>query len=203
MRLWSENFVSRFLNLSFLSISSAGKFIISSGQYTSENFGPGFRFICESCSKTTGPHLYQSKRFYLELSTINQKWKILLDFYDVPRWWFHFAFTWNRERGLKFYKNGQLDVSNSKPERIVGGKGIANDEITIGKPNKLLDLIARNGYAGKLSIAHLVIWTYELSKFDVEVAFLSALMKTKSSLRCCQRMKGELSRYIEYFFSLP
>ena len=115
-------------------------------------------------------------------------------------WWFHFAFTWNNKHGLKFYKNGQLVVSNSKPERVVSGKGIANDEITIGKSNKLLDMITRNGY-GNLSIAHLAIWTYELRKFDVEVAFLSVLMKTKTSLRCCQTMKGELSRYMEYFLS--
>ena len=174
------------------SIPSTGKFIISSGQYTNENFGPGFRFICENCSKKKGPHLYQSRRFQLELSTINHKWTILLD--HVPRWWFHFAFTWNHKRGLKFYKNGQLVVSSSNPETVVDGKGRANDEITIGKPNKLIDMISKNGY-GDLSIAHLVIWTYELSKYDVEIAFLSALTKTKNSLRCCQTMKGELARY--------
>ena len=176
-----------------MSFSSTGKFIISSGQYTNENFGPGFRFICESCSKIKGPHLHHARWFHLELSTINQKWKILLD--DVPTWWFHFAFTWNREQGLKFYENGQLVVSSSNPEKVEDGKGRANDEITIGKPNKLLDLITKSGF-GDLSIAHLAIWTYELTRFDVEVAFLTAQTKTKNSIRCCQTLKGALTRHI-------
>ena len=100
---------------------------------------------------------------------------------------------------MKFYQNGQLVVSNSNPERVVAGKGLANDEITIGKPNKLLDLITRIGY-GDLSIAHLAIWTYQLTRFDVEVAFLTVLTKTKNSIRCCQAMKGALSRYINTFY---
>ena len=191
---------SRFLRpeLTF-SIPYTGKFVISSGQYTNEDFGPGFRFICEEgCSKNKGPHLYQSRRFYLELSTINHKWKILLD--HVPRWWFYFAFTWNDKHGLKFYKNDQLAVISSNPETLVDGKGRANDEITIGKPNKLHYMSIKNSY-GDLSIAHLAIWTYELTRFDVQIAFLSVLTKTKNSLRCCQTMKGELARYIKYFLS--
>ena len=180
------------------SIPSTGKFIISSGQYTTENYGPGFRFICENCSKKKGPHLYPSRKFHLELSTLNHKWTILLG--NIPRWWFHFAFTWNRERGLKFYKNGQLDVNSSKRETIVDGNGRANDAITIGKPNKLLDMLKENS-VGDLSIAHLAIWTYELSRFDVEVAFLTALSKTKNSIRCCQDMKGKLVRIIKFLLS--
>jgi len=176
------------LSVAFWIKYNTGKFIISSGQYTDRNFGPGFRFICESCPKKKGPHLYRSRRFLLELSTINRKWTILLD--HIPIWWFHFAFTWNHKRGLKFYKNGQLFVSSSNPETVVDGKGIANDLITIGKPNSLMDMYSTTGY-GDLSIAHLVIWTYELTKFDVEIAFLSALTKTKNSLRCCQAMKDD------------
>lgn len=100
---------------------------------------------------------------------------------------------------MKFYENGQLVVSSSNPEKVEDGKGRANDEITIGKPNKLLDLITKNGF-GDLSIAHLAIWTYELTRFDVEVAFLTALTKTKNSIRCCQTKKGALARHINTFY---
>ena len=92
-------------------------------------------------------------------------------------------------------------MSSSNPETVVDGKGIANDLITIGKPNSLMDMYSTTGY-GDLSIAHLVIWTYELTKFDVEIAFLSALTKTKNSLRCCQAMKGELACYINRDYSM-
>jgi len=101
-----------------------------------------------------------------------------------------------------FYENGQLVVSNSKPEPIVDGKGVANDEITIGKPNKLLDVITKNGFAfGNLSIAHLAIWTHEVKSFDVEVAFLTVLSKSENSIRCCKAMEGELARYIKFLSS--
>ncbi|XP_078345693.1 uncharacterized protein LOC144631168 isoform X3 [Oculina patagonica] len=176
------------LSVAFWIKYNKGKFIISSGQYTSENFGPGFRFICESCSKNKGPHINPSGRFLLELSTLNHKWTILLD--SLPRWWFHFAFTWNHKRGLKFYKNGKLAVSSKNPEKLLSSTGISNDEITIGKANSLWDMITKTGF-GDFSIGHLAIWTYELSKFDVEIAFLSALTKTIKSMVCCQSMKAD------------
>lgn len=53
-------------------------------------------------------------------------------------------------------------------------------------------MFSNNGY-GDLSIGQLALWTYELTKFDVEIAFLSTLTRTKNSLRCCQAMKGELA----------
>ena len=87
-------------------------------------------------------------------------------------------------------------MSSSNPETVVDGKGIANDMITIGKPNSLLDMISSRHGFGSLSIGHLAIWTYELTKFDVKIAFLSVLTKTKNSLRCCQAMEGELACYI-------
>lgn len=112
-----------------------GEFIISGGEYATSNVGPGFRFICQSCTKNTGPHAQVSATFLLELSTATAKWKIVLD--SIPRWWFHFAFTWNRNRGLKFYKNGKLAVMSRNAEKGSGYRGVPNNVLTIGKPNSL------------------------------------------------------------------
>ena len=62
-----------------------------------------------------------------------------------------------------------------------------NAAITIGRANSLSGL---NRF-GAFSIGHLVIWTYELSAFDVEVAFLLVQDKTEKSIQCCSRMKGK------------
>ena len=56
----------------------------------------------------------------------------------------------------------------------------------------LLLLLFRGNSYGAFSIGHLVIWTYELSAFDMEVAFLSLLTKTTNSIICCKHMKGNL-----------
>ena len=164
-----------------------GEFIISSGGYATGEFGPGFRFICQSCSKNRGPHAQSSGTFLLELSTVTAKWKILLD--SIPRWWFHFSFTWNRNRGLKFYKNGKLAVVSGNPEEISRYRGAVADLLTIGKPNSLKSMFRPNSY-GAFSIGHFVIWTYELLSFDVEIAFMSVLTKSTNSMICCKKMKG-------------
>ena len=128
-----------------------------------------------------------SGRFLLELSTQTLKWKILLD--SIPKWWFYFAFTWNPNRGLKFYKNGKLAGGSGNPEEVSSFSDFSKDEITIGKPNSIWSMLKDNSY-GEFSIGHLAIWTYELSAFDVEIAFLYTLTKTTKSMICCITMKG-------------
>ncbi|XP_022796048.1 uncharacterized protein LOC111334546 isoform X2 [Stylophora pistillata] len=160
-----------------------GEFILSSGHYTSSSVGPGYRFVCENC----GPHLTSSGRFILELSNHSHKWRILLD--SLPKWWFHFAFTWSRMHGLKFYKNGRLAVKSKKPDFIRNG-GKATNKISIGKPNSLNSIFMPNKH-GEFSIGHFAIWIYELSWDNVELAFLSSLTKTTSSIKCCHSMKAD------------
>ena len=173
--------------LSHQHVFPTGEFIISSGGYATGEFGPGFRFICQSCNKNRGPHAQSSGTFVLELSTATAKWKILLD--SIPRWWFHFSFTWNRNRGLKFYKNGKLAVVSGNPEEISRYRGAVADLLTIGKPNSLKSMFRPNSY-GAFSIGHFVIWTYELLSFDAEIAFMSVLTKSTNSMICCKKMKG-------------
>ena len=108
----------------------------------------------------------------------------------MPKWWFHFAFTWSPNAGLKFYLNGELAASNNNTEEIESGTGISNDEVTIGKTNSLLDMVYNDMY-GDLSIGHLAIWTKELSKSRVWMTFRSTLdTRTIKSMTCCQNMKG-------------
>ena len=160
-----------------------GEFIISSGHYTLSSLGPGYRLICENC----GPHLTSSRRFVLELSNHSHRWRILLD--SLPKWWFHFAFTWSREHGLKFYKNGKLAVKSQKPDFLRNERN-AKDKMTIGKPNSLTKIYSYGGF----SIGHFTIWSYELSWDNVELAFLSTLTETTSSIKCCHEMKGNVWR---------
>nr|XP_058962628.1 uncharacterized protein LOC131789508 isoform X2 [Pocillopora verrucosa] len=157
-----------------------GEFIISSGHYTLSSRGPGYRLICENC----GPHLTSSRRFVLELSNHSHRWRILLD--SLPKWWFHFAFTWSREHGLKFYKNGKLAVKSQKPDFLRSERN-AKDKMTIGKPNSLTKIYSYGGF----SIGHFTIWSYELSWDNVELAFLSTLTETTSSIKCCHEMKAD------------
>lgn len=44
---------------------------------------------------------------------------------------------------------------------------------------------------GEFSIGHFAIWIYELSWDNVELAFLSSLTKTTSSIKCCHSMKAD------------
>ena len=70
--------------------------------------------------------------------------------------------------------------------------------ITIGRPNSIKAMLRKNSL-GKFSLGHLVIWTHEVSKYDMEIAFISVL-KTKilmKSLVCCQRLKGRMIIIIE------
>ena len=180
--------MNSYIWFSFDSISSVfffivGEFIISSGHYTLSSDGPGYRLICENC----GPHLTSSRRFVLELSNHSHRWRILLD--SLPKWWFHFAFTWSREHGLKFYKNGKLAVKSQKPDFLRNRRN-AKDKITIGKPNSLTKIYSYGGF----SIGHFTIWSYELSWDKVELAFLSTLTETTSSIKCCHEMKGNVWR---------
>ena len=168
-----------------------GKFIISAGRYTDiADDGPGFRFICSNCSRNSGvPETHNSGIFLLELSTTTKKWQIHLD--TIPRWWFHFAFTWSPNQGLKYYKNGKFVLGKKNPERFM----VATDTniakmITIGLPNSLKAMSRKNS-RGKFSLGHLVIWTYEVSKYDMEIAFRSVLTTGIKSLLCCQQLKGD------------
>ena len=169
-----------------------GKFIISAGRYTDiADDGPGFRFICSNCSRNSGgvPETHNSGIFLLELSTTTKKWRIHLD--TIPRWWFHFAFTWSPNQGLKYYKNGKFVLGKKNPERFM----VATDTnitkiITIGRPN-LLKAMSRKNSRGKFSLGHLVIWTHEASKYDMEIAFLSVLTAEIKSVVCCQQLRGD------------
>lgn len=168
-----------------------GKFIISAGRYTEiADDGPGFRFICSNCSRNSGvPETHNSGIFLLELSTTTKKWRIHLD--TIPRWWFHFAFTWGPNQGLKYYKNGKFVLGKKNPERFM----VATDTniakmITIGLPNSLKAMSRKNS-RGKFSLGHLVIWTHEVSKYDMEIAFLSVLTTGIKSVVCCQQLRGD------------
>ncbi|XP_067019001.1 uncharacterized protein [Acropora muricata] len=167
-----------------------GEFIISGGDYNKGDHGPGFQFICENCGQKKHPHAHKTQRFLLELSTEEAKWKILLE--SIPSWWFHFAFTWNGNKGLKFYENGKLALSNNFPVSV--GRRSTDPKNTstvmiIGRANSLLGLFKPK--FGNFSIGHLVIWTYALSSFDVEVAFMLVQDKTAKSLKCCSQMKAD------------
>ena len=72
-------------------------------------------------------------------------------------------------------------------------------EITIGKPNSLSSMFKANSY-GEFSIGHLAIWTFELSSFDVEIAFMSSLRRTTISITCCKAMKGNELRSLITFY---
>ena len=122
----------------------------------------------------------------MELSTEEAKWKILLE--SIPSWWFHFAFTWNGNKGLKFYENGKLALSNNFPVSVERrSTDPKNTIMTIGRANALTGL----SKFGNFSIGHLVIWTYALSSFEVEVAFMLVQDKTAKSIKCCSQMKGK------------
>ena len=62
--------------------------------------------------------------------------------------------------------------------------------ITIGLPNSLKALSRKNS-RGKFSLGHLVIWTHEVSKYDMEIAFLSVLTTGIKSVVCCQQLRGD------------
>ena len=64
----------------------------------------------------------------------------------------------------------------------------AKDKMTIGKPNSLTKIYSYGGF----SIGHFSIWSYELSWDNVELAFLSTLTETTSSIKCCHEMKGNV-----------
>ena len=164
-----------------------GEFILSGGRYTDHQTGPGFRFICPNCASASSSDSQQrTKHFVLDLSTQTQEWKITLDF--LPKAWFHLAFTWHLDRGLKVYKNGKIIVKD-KTARMVKFPALSRDYeiITLGRPNSISKL---HKY-GKFDIGHLVIWQYELSAYEVEVAFLTVLAKTTKSLICCHFKKGK------------
>ncbi|KAK2560536.1 Adhesion G-protein coupled receptor D1 [Acropora cervicornis] len=164
------------------------EFIISGGDYTKGDHGPGFRFICENCGQKKHPHAHKTQRFLLELSTEEAKWKILLE--SIPSWWFHFAFTWNGNKGLKFYENGKLALSNNFPVSVERrSTDPKNTIMTIGRANSITGLVQPK--FGNFSIGHLVIWTYALSSFDVEVAFMLVQDKTAKSIKCCSQMKAD------------
>ncbi|CAH3019822.1 unnamed protein product [Porites evermanni] len=179
------------LSVAFWIKYTEGKFIISAGRYTEiADDGPGFRFICSNCSRNSGvPETHNSGIFLLELSTTTKKWRIHLD--TIPRWWFHFAFTWSPNQGLKYYKNGKFVLGKKNPERFM----VATDTniakmITIGLPNSLKAMSRKNS-RGKFSLGHLVIWTHEVSKYDMEIAFLSVLTTGIKSVVCCQQLRED------------
>lgn len=146
--------------------------------------GPGFRFLCQNCPKDGSR---SRRRFLLELSTQTEKWQIVLDY--LPRAWLHFAFTWHKEEGLKLYKNGEIFMKDKTPQRLSRAlSGTSPDKITLARPNVFSKL--HSGY-GKFDVGHLVIWNYERSAYDIEVAFLTVLAKTTKSLICCFRRRGE------------
>lgn len=162
---------------------------MSGGRYTDHQTGPGFRFICLNCasaSDTDSTSQQTTKRFVLDLSTQTQEWKITLDF--LPKSWFHFAFTWHIDHGLKVYKNGKIVVKDTTARMVkFPPLSRAYETITLGRPNSISKL---HKY-GKFDIGHLVIWRYELSAYEVEVAFLTVLAKTTKSLICCHFKKGK------------
>ena len=62
--------------------------------------------------------------------------------------------------------------------------------ITIGLPNSLKAMSRKNS-RGKFSLGHLVIWTHEVAKYDMEIAFLSVLTTGIKSVVCCQQLRGD------------
>ena len=177
--------IKHLMDFSLILFIPEGEFIISSGSFGNNAHGPGFRFICQGCVRNKALHASSSGRFLLELSTRTQRWKLIME--SIPKWWFHFAFTWTKERGLSFYENGKRVMSSTKPEPIEKGTNDeTQSELTIGRPNSIYKI---NNY-GKFSIGHLVIWTNELSPFDLEIAFLILLTKNMKSISCCNQMKG-------------
>ena len=189
--VWSRTHFLYFIKTHALAIhyrfSLSGEFILSGGRYTDADEGPGFRFICSNCASASPSastaDRQKSKRFVLNLSTQTQDWKISLDF--LPKAWFQFAFTWHVDHGLKVYKNGKLLAKNNKPESV-NYRPLQYQTIVIGRPNSLTKM----HYYGKFDIGHLVVWPYELSAYEVEVAFLTVLAKTTKSLICCHFKKG-------------
>lgn len=168
-----------------------GEAILSGGRFAEDQPGPGFKFICSSCSNpepttTTSTDKPKSKQFTLIVSTQTQEWKVILDF--LPTAWFHFAFTWHLDHGLKVYKNGKMISKSNKPKKVTfrSPKYLFDTIISIGRPDSLFNILNH----GKFDIGHLVIWPYELSAYEVEVAFLTVLAKTTKSLICCHFKKG-------------
>ncbi|EDO45885.1 predicted protein [Nematostella vectensis] len=162
----------------------AGEFILSGGRYTDHQRGPGFQFLCLNCHKD--PKKNKPKNFVLNLSTQTKDWKITLDF--LPKAWFHFVFSWHIDNGLKVYRNGKLVVTDKSAAEVTFPPLKPRYEIiTLGRPNSLTKL---HNYA-KIDIGHLVIWTYELSHYEVEVSFLTVLAKTTKSLICCHFKKAD------------
>ena len=77
--------------------------------------------------------------------------------------------------------------------------GKLSDSLTLGRPNSLGELRAY----GQFSIGHLVLWTNELTQYEVQVAFESVLFKTKRSRLCCHSRKGNELSIIETACCLP
>lgn len=166
-----------------------GEAILSSGLFIDDKPGPGFKFICSSCSgfePTETSEGASTKQFTVIVSTQTQEWRVLLD--SLPNAWFHFAFTWHQDHGLKVYKNGKIIAKTIQAKNVPlrPAKFRIDTIISIGRPDSLHNIFNH----GKFDIGHFVIWPYELSAYEVEVAFQVVLAKTTKSLICCHFKKG-------------
>ena len=149
---------------------------MSCGRYTDNPSGPGFQFFFSK----------REKHFVLQLATQTKRWEIILEY--LPRdTWFHVSITWDRQHGLKFYRNGDLIVTNTKPNSVKYTPLRSREgTFTLGRPNSMFKL---DSY-GNFSIGHLVIWTHELTHYEVRVAYESVIYRTKKSSLCCHSRAG-------------
>ena len=148
----------------------------------------------------------ESKFFVLEVSDQKDVWRIFIK--DLPKTWFHFAFTWRRHQrimapneGLKVYIDGYLKLERLLPSPIQKDHGVfdelddnTNDErdlhkITFGKIGALQEFDG----AGKFQLGHLAIWKRALGSNEMKEVYEANVKQESRYEFCCasKQMEGK------------
>lgn len=148
----------------------------------------------------------------LDVNDNENLWRIYIK--DLPKTWFHFAFTWLRHQrvmslneGLRVYIDGELKLESLSPRllgnvfdnsRIIISERDLN-KITFGKVGSLEDF----RQAGKFQLGHLAIWKRALGADEIKRVYtINVGYSSKNRFLCDNKWikcKECLSVWITFF----
>jgi len=155
--------------------------------------GPGFQL-----KRNT-----KNRFFELKVADLKYSWSIFLN--DFPTYWFHFAFTWDKNTGLKLFINGEEKlssktrtlvnkISNNAKHQISSSTSPSksyerNDyaEISFAKNNPKL----RDGKFGAFDLGHVAFWNRALAGDDVSNVYKADVMIDITDQDCCMKKRGK------------
>ena len=161
----------------WLKSSKSGN-IMSSGSFTDNKDGPGFRLTYKR----------SLERYEFVVETRKRKW--LLYIHGKKSTWIHMTFLWQRHHGLVYYENGNLSTFNRKP--VVQDSGTRNPPpvITLARPYELL----RVKHFGRFEISQFAIWMQLLTPSNIWEVYERSVKHDQEADICCYFKSGKLRK---------